>query len=231
MYVATGEGFIFNRGIRPGSYLRSAADIELNPQVSGMFVDRGVGARLHYERADGKLRWQRLELRAAARREIGPFQLYARSDAGTLFGAPVPQAMFEIGRGEGLSAFGYKEFGGDRAAIVRAVAGYTFPFLRAPIHLPSQLIVPGLAPGVAVGIHTAWAGVSGPDAERALLELGTKVDASTGATIPVSRPTDGMRASAEVLLTFFGGALAVGATRQIDKQAPWKLTGRIGQGF
>ncbi len=231
LYVATGEGFIFNRGIRPGSYLRSAADIELNPQVSGMFVDRGVGARLHYERADGKLRWQRLELRAAARREVGPFQLYARGDAGTLLGAPAPQAMFEIGRGEGLSAFGYKEFGGDRAAIMRAVAGYTFPFLRAPIHLPSQLIVPGLAPGVAAGIHSAWADVSGPDAERALLELGTRFDPATGATILVSRRTDGVRASAEVLLTFFSGALAVGATRQIDKRAPWKFTGRIGQGF
>jgi hypothetical protein len=231
LYVATGEGFIFNRDIRAGSYMRSAADFEVNPQVSGMFVDRGVGARLHYERADGKLHWQRLELRAAARREVGPFQLYARGDAGTLFGAPAPQAMFEIGRGEGLSAFGYKKFGGDRAAIVRAVAGYTFPFLRAPIHLPSQLIVPGLAPGVAAGIHSAWADVSGAAAERALLDLGTKVDPATGGRIAVSRPTDGVRASTEVLLTFFSGAVGIGAARQVDRHAPWKFTGRIGQGF
>src|SRR4029078_482007 len=61
LYVQ-GEGFIPNRGIEPGSYFRSFAAIEINPQVTGLFVDRGVGARLQYERADGTLSWQRVEL-------------------------------------------------------------------------------------------------------------------------------------------------------------------------
>ena len=231
LYVGKGEGFRPNRGIREGNYVRTVAALEHNSQVSGLFVDRGVGARIRYERADGDLRWQRLELRTAARRELGPFQLYARADAGTLIGEPAPQAMFEIGSGEGLSAYGYKEFAGNRAALTRAVAGYTFPVLRAPIRLPSNLILPGLAPGVAAGIHAGWAEVSGAGARRALIALGTTRDTLTGELVALSRPTDGVRATAEFLVTFFNGALAFGVTRPIDTSGPWKFTGRIGQGF
>ena len=231
LFIASNGGFRPNRGIREGSYARTTAALELNPEVSGMFVDRGVGARLYYERADGSLRWQRAEVRTAARREIGPFQLFARGDAGAVFGDTPPQALFEIGSGEGLSAYGYKEFAGDRAALGRAVLGYTFPFLRAPIHLPGELIVPGIAPGLAAGIHAGWTKVSNQKAAIALLELGTVTDSATGLVTPISRPTDGVRASAEFLVTFFNGALAAGITRQIDRQGPWKFTARLGQGF
>jgi hypothetical protein len=196
-----------------------------------MFVDRGVGATIHYERADGDLRWQRLELRTAARREVGPFQVYARGDAGTLLGSPSPQVMFELGGDLGLSAYDYKEFAGDRAALVRTVVGYTLPVLRAPIRLPSLLVLPGLAPGVAAGVHGGWAEISGAKARQALLELGSIPDSAGNLTIPLSRPTDGMRASAEFLVTFFSGALAFGVTRAIDQPDKWKFTGRIGQGF
>jgi hypothetical protein len=230
LYVAKGEGFRPNRGIREGNYVRSAASIEMNPQVSGLFVDRGVGLTVRYERADGDLRWQRLEARAAVRREVGPFQVYARGDAGTLLGEPAPQVMFELGGDLGLSAYDYKEFAGDRAALVRSVIGYTFPFLRAPMRLPSLLILPGLAPGIAAGAHGGWAEISSDKARAALLELGSVTD-SAGNVIPLSRPTDGMRASAEFLATFFSGALALGVTRPIDQPGKWKFTARIGQGF
>ncbi len=225
-----GDGFRPNRGIVEGDYVGTIVSLELNPQVSGMFVDRGVGARVLYQRADGDLRWQRVEVRGAARREIGPIQLYARADAGALLGEPVPQALFEIGRGEGLSAYGYKEFAGDRAAMFRAVAGYTLPLLRAPMRVSGSIFVPGVAPGLAVGIQTAWTGISSEEAERAVLKLGSTVD-SAGVLRPVSRATEGTRGSAEVLLTFFSGALAVGVTRPIDRAGPWRLTARVGQGF
>ena len=231
IFVGPGEGFRPNRGIREGNYFRTVAAIDLNPEISGMFVDRGVGVRIYYERADGNLRWQRLEFRLAARREIGPFQLYARGDAGTLLQKPAPQVLFELGGDEGLTAYGYKEFAGDNAAIGRAVLGYTFPFLRAPIQLPSQLIVPGIAPGIAAGIHAGWTEISNAAAQRTLMELGTRIDSVTGLAVPISRPTNGVRASAEFLLTFFNGALAAGVTRVIDRPGPWKFTARMGQGF
>lgn len=230
LYVG-GDGFRPNRSIDAGKYFRTAAALELNPHVSGLFVDRGVGARISYERADGDLRWQRLELRAAARRELGPFEVFARTDAGTLLGAPVPQALFEIGGTDGLSSYGYKEFGGDRAATARAVVGYNLPILRAPLRLPSNLVLPGIAPGVAAGIHAGWADASGEAAQNALLRLGSRIDSATGLLVPLSRPTDGIRATAEVLLTLFSGAVSLGVARPIDQPGAWKFTARIGQGF
>lgn len=231
LYVAKEGGFIANRGIEEGSYFRTVADLQINPQVSGMFVDRGVGAQLHYERADGNLSWQRIEARLAARRELGPFQLYARGDAGILPGTPVPQAIFEIGSEQGLSSYGYKEFAGDRAAIVRTVLGYTLPILRAPIRLPGQFIFPGLAPGIAAGVHGAWTEISSDDARAAVLQLGVTPGVGDAPDIPFSRATDGVRASAEFLATLFSGAVAFGVTRPIDHPGKWKFTWRISQGF
>ncbi len=231
IYEAEGEGFRPVRGITEGNYIRTAATIEINPHVSGLFVDRGVGLTMHYERADGDLRWQRVEVRTAARREVGPFQVYARGDAGTLLGAPAPQVLFELGSEVGLSSYEYKEFVGDRAALLRTVVGYTFPILRAPIRLPSLLILPGISPGVAAGIHGGWTEISGARAQQAVNQLGSPFDIEGNPSIPIPRATDGMRASAEFLVTFFSGALAVGVTRAIDQPDKWKFTGRIGQGF
>lgn len=231
LFVDAGEGFRPVRGIREGNYFRTVAALELNPEISGLFVDRGMGARIYYERADGSVRWQRLEARLAARREFGPFQLYAHGDAGTLLGTAAPQALFELGGDEGLTAYDYKEFAGDNAALGRAVVGYTLPFLRAPIHLPSRLIIPGLAPGLAAGIQAGWTEISSPAAERALLELGSRIDPLTGSTVTISRPTNGVRASAEFLFTLFNGALSAGIARPIDTHGPWKFTARMGQGF
>jgi hypothetical protein len=137
--------------------------------------------------------------------------------------------MFEMGGDLGLSGFEYKEFAGDRAALVRTVVGYTFPILRAPIRLPSALVIPGLAPGVAAGVHGGWTEISSDAARAALLKLGTRT--TPNGLVPLSRPTDGVRASAEFLVTFFSGALAVGVTRPIDESSKWKFTSRIGQGF
>jgi hypothetical protein len=231
LYVQKGYGFRPNRGIREGNYVRTSAAIEMNPQVSGLFVDRGVGLSVFYDRGDGDLAWQRLSARTAARRELGPFQIFARADAGALLGEPIPQEMFELGGDLGLPGYDYKEFAGDRAALVRTVIGYTFPILTAPIRLPSKLLLPGLAPGVAAGIFGGWTELSSEAAKRALIGLGTKPDSVSGLPVPLSRATGGMRASAEFLVTFFSGALAFGVTRPIDHPAGWRFTGRIGQGF
>lgn len=229
LYVAKNGGFRPNRGIEPGNYFRTVASFDINPQVSGLFVDRGVGLSGSYERADGDLRWQRLEAHVAARRELGPFQLFSRGDVGTLLGTPQPQEMFELGGDLGLAGFDYKEFAGDRAALIRTVLGYTFPVLRAPIRLPSALVLPGLAPGIAAGVHGGWTEVSSDAARAALFKLGTRV--TENGLVPISQPTERMRASAEFLVTFFSGALALGVTRPIDEPSKWKFTSRIGQGF
>ena len=73
--------------------------------------------------------------------------------------------------------------------------------------------------------------MSSDAAEKALLELGSTLEPQSSKMVPLSRPTGGMRASAEFLATFFSGALALGVTRPIDQAGKWKFTGRIGQGF
>jgi hypothetical protein len=226
-----GAGFRPNRHIAAGEYVRTAATLELNPQVSGLFVNRGVGTRFHYERADGELDWQRAELRVAVRRELGPFDLYARGDAGAVLGEPVPQVLFELGRREGLSSYGYKEFVGDRAALARALVGYTFPVLRAPMILPGRLVVPGLAPGLAVGVHGGWTQLSSDAARDAALALVSGPDWPIVDPDSLPRETDGIRASGEILATFFSGALSIGMTRPLDGSGGWRFLARIGQGF
>jgi hypothetical protein len=226
-----GEGFRENRGIAAGRYFRTVASLETNPAVTGLFVNRGVGARLLYDRADGEIDWQRIELRLTARREIGPFDLYARGDGGILAGPVVPQALFEIGSREGLGGYGYKEFAGDRAALGRALLGYTFPVLRAPIMLPSRIFVPGLAPGLAVGVSGGWTEISSPEAAAAVQALGVTVDPVTGEFMAVSRATGGVRGSVELLATFFSGALSFGVARPLQGDRGWGFTWRIGQGF
>jgi hypothetical protein len=225
------SGFRPVRGIREGDYLRSVATLEWNPRVSGLFLERGVGGRLRYERADGEVDWQRLELRAFARRELGPFNLMGRLEGGMLLGEPAPQAMFEIGRDEGLAAYDYKEFGGDRAAVARLVLGYNFPVLRQPIVLPSRLVLPGLAPGMSVGLQGGWAELSGERARLALLELGSRADTLGGDVVPLSRPTGGVRATADLRLTFFGGAASIGIARAIDHPDRWRFVWTLGQAF
>lgn len=225
------SGFRAVRGIHEGDYLRSVATLEWNPQVSALFLDRGIGGRLRYDRADGDVRWQRLEARVVARRELGPFHLIGRADGGMLLGPIAPQALFEIGRDEGLSAYGYKEFGGDRAAIGRALVGYTFPWLRAPIILPSRLILPGLAPGVSVGVQAGWAEASSERARVALGQLAVADDTSLVLRAPPSRPTDGIRATADLRLTFFSGAASIGVARAIDRADRWKFVATLGQAF
>jgi hypothetical protein len=229
LYVE-GAGFRPNRGIRPGRYVRTLAVVELNPNVSGMFVDRGVGARVKFERADGDLRWNRAEVRLAARRELGPLQLYARSDAGAVFGGVAPQVLLELGRSEGLTGYGYKEFVGDRAATARGVVGYTLPVLRAPMRVGDGLFVPGIAPGLAAGIQAGWTDLSNDAARAAALELSPLTDGS-GVPIPIATTTGGIRSSAEFLLTFFSGSVAVGVARPLDRSGPWRFTARIGQAF
>ena len=83
---------------------------------------------------------------------------------------------------------------------------------------------------MAAGVHGAWTEISSAEARAAVLELGITPGVN-GTDIPFSHATDGVRASAEFLATFFSGALAFGVTRSIDHPDKWKFTARIGQGF
>ncbi len=227
-----------NRGVTAGHYARAAIELALNPDVSAEFVRPGVGALLRYEAAAGDLTWQRIDLRVSARQNTGPFTYATRLDAGALFGTtPPPQQLFELGSGQGLPGYGYKEFAGDRAAVVRGLVMYRLPLWRSPMRIFGRPWLPPVGPAIALGIQSGAASATNDATKRAIALLGSTEDRigvtplPPGIGTPVSRPSDGFRTSIDAGLRFFGGALGVALARPIDHHAHWGFVVSLGQGF
>jgi hypothetical protein len=200
-----------NRGVENGSYERVAMTIDFHPDVDLVFVRPGVGAQFHYEWAGGDIGWQRIEARLVGRQFAGPFILTARADGGVVTGHTIPpQQLFQIGTLEGLTAYDYKQFGGDQAAVLQTEIGYQLPWLRAPLRL-NRVLLPAVAPELAIGVRSGWAEASTSAARVALLGLGPRVN---------TMPSDGFRTSLDFLVRGFGGALGIGAARALDGRGP-----------
>lgn len=216
-----------NRGVADGSYALGVADLELHPNVTGDFVQPGVGLRAHYEVGSGDLGWQRAELSLAARKYVGPVSLAAHADAGLVAGsAPPPQKLFELGGNEALPGYDYKEFVGDRAALFRTFASYRFGLWRRPIRVWQNLTLPGVSPGLALSAQGGWTELSSVGARSSALALG--VD---DAGVPISAPTHGMRATVGGGITLFSDLLHVGVARPVDHPAPWRFVLGYGGAF
>jgi hypothetical protein len=177
--------------------------------VTGETLAPGFGAQLLYEVAAGELDWQRAEARVALRKYWHGVVLATRIDAGTVIGdALPPQVLYELGGSMSLPSYEYKQFGGDRAAIGRAMAGYHFPIFRTPRRL-GFFVIPGLSPGIGAGIESGWAEASSASGRAALARLG-------------SVPSQRVRATADYRLTFLSGAMGVGMARPIDQAGRWE---------
>ncbi|MEO7368109.1 MAG: hypothetical protein ABIZ36_09135, partial [Gemmatimonadaceae bacterium] len=88
-----------------------------------------------------------------------------------------------------------------------------------------SLYVPGLAPGFAAGIQGGWTRFSNDAARESLSRLGA------GAVTPVSRATDGIRATFGFGVTLFSGNFHLGVARPIDSGAKWRLAAGFGPSF
>ena len=225
-----------NRNVLAGSYFRSAVTLDLHPGIDAGFVREGIGAHLHYEVAGGSIAWERAEVRLVADRTWGPFTAVARADAGIVAGTVIPpQQLFEIGSVEGLLAYDYKQFGGDRAAVWQGEMRYALPLWNSPLRLGS-FVLPSPSPALAVGFQSGWADAGTVAASRALVALGSRVDPrtnivlrdSTGTPIPASRPSDGVRTSINVIVRFFGGAAGAGVAQSLDRGSRLQFVVRIG---
>lgn len=223
-----------NRPVADGGYGRVLAQLELDPDMAAQGLRPGVGALASVEAGRGDLDYMRLEGRIVARRQRGNTMVMLRGDAGALLAdRPPPQQLFEMGgRGPVLSGYDYKEFAGDRAALGRLLAMYTFPVLRAPIRLTRTIALPGLSPGVSVGWQSGWASVGDREASAAAVRaMGVRfdpktgkavIDPATGLPFPASRPTDGVKSSYDLRLRFFGGTASFGAARAVERGAKWR---------
>jgi hypothetical protein len=232
--VRSDSGFRFNRGVDPGRYGVASVRLELHPDVNAEFLRPGVGASLRVDAASGDIAWQRAELRLSARRAIGHVIYAVRADAGLVSGDRIPaQQLFELGENQNLPGYGYKEFAGNQAAVLRGLAMVPLPLWRAPVRV-GRWVFPGIAPMVSLGVQSGWAATTNSAAREAVARLGTvgdSVDGRPGTTDarPVSRPTDGVKSSIDFRLRFFGGALSVGTARAVDRHQPWRLVVGLAQ--
>jgi len=225
--VAGGGSFRPNRGAAEGNYALGTFDAELHPGVSGDFLQPGLGGSVRYEVGRGTLEWQRAEVMLAARKYLGRFALSVQADAGAVYGAVIPpQKLFEVGGSGTLPGYDYKEFAGDRAALIRSQITYAFPLWRRPHRLWRTLFIPGFAPGIAAGLQGGWTSISTDAARTAVTALG-----AAWSPTPVSRATDGFRATAGIGLTFFSGSAHIGVARPIDHKAPWRFVWGLGHNF
>ncbi|MDB4888405.1 MAG: hypothetical protein JWL61_260, partial [Gemmatimonadetes bacterium] len=216
------DDFRLNRGVSEGSYALGSVDVELHPGISGDFVQPGVGAKLHFEAGRGDIDWRRAEVILAGRRYYGPIALSAEAQGGAVFGAVIPpQQLFELGGSAGLSGYDYKQFAGDRAALFRSYASYQFPLWRVPIRVRNY-VIPGLSPGLAVGLQGGWTELSSNAARVAVRNLGA---------LPMPVASDGIRATIGAGITLFNGSVHIGTARPIDQPAPWKLAIGFGPAF
>lgn len=222
-----------NRPVREGRWWRSAVRLDVAPGVRADLVRPGLGGTLRWTRGDGDLAFHRVEARLEARGQRGPWTGAARLEGGLLVGDLLPQQLFELGGGERLAGYEYKEFAGDRAALFGGLAMYDLPLLRAPrrLRIPFWRTVwlPGPAPALSAGIEGGWTGASSEAARRAVRSLGERTDSTTGVVEPLSRPSGRTRLSVDARLRFFGGALSVGAARAIEPGARWRFVVGTGQ--
>jgi hypothetical protein len=203
-----------NRPVDPGRYALTRLTLEHGRSVHVGSLRPGLGATLILEHAAGDLAWRRLEGRLHLRTGHGPWTFAARLDAGIVDSdAPPPQTLYEIGTATTLPGYRYKEFAGDRAALLRGTIRYDPGLLDTPIRL-GGLILPGLSPAPAVQWHAGWTDAS--DAAAPIVQaLG-------------SRPTGGIRSSIDVLLTFFGGSIGFGLARPLDRHDDWSFVFAMG---
>jgi len=212
----TGKDFLINRNAWAGRYGRAMVSLEVHPRVAHESLSPGVGARILYELASGELDWQRVEARLALRKYWRGFVLGSTLDGGVVFGAaPPPQTMYELGGYETLPSYGYKEFGGDRAALGTGLIAYHFPVWRTPRRV-KFFVIPGLSPGIGAGIQGGWTEASSDAARAALLALGDD------GIPPLSRPTDRIRATVDLRLTILSGAIGGGIARPVDQRGRWR---------
>jgi len=225
--LASGEPMRENRGVAEGRYARTAFTLDWRPDVSGEFLRTGLGARLHYERGDGELDYQRIEGRVASRYNKGPLTLATRTDAGVVVSdAPPPQQLFELGRTQGLPGYEYKEFAGTQAVLSRALVMWRLPLLESPIRLTQRFWLPAPTPALAWSVQAGWTDAPSAAAHRSVSQLGFTCQRPAPSTegsppalpvcMPVSQTTDGWRASMGFGLRFFGGAVSWMAAKPLD---------------
>ncbi len=216
-----------NRGIYTGSYFRTLATLDINPDISAQFVRQGWGFQLLYDGGFGDLNYSRLQGRAVARKDFSRAYIVGVIQAGTTLGDSIPpQQLFEVGGAVGLPGYEYKQYAGNKGVLGRVRLTVPIPLFTLGGALNKALSIPTSQPSISFGYQGAWTSISNPGAQAAVTALGyefdtgtgqTPVDSTTGQPLPASVASGGWRSSVDVRVGFFGGALAVGVAKALVK--------------
>jgi len=213
-----------NRAVLEGRYARSALTFDWRPDVNGDMMRVGYGGRVYYERGDGDLNYQRIEVRGATRWNSGRVTVAGRVDVGQVSGRVIPpQQIFELGSSEALPGYGFKEFAGDRAALFRGVAMYRLNFWNVPVPITRRLWLPNPAPALAVGLQAGWTEISSNAARVAIAQMSVHDPNLLATWRPASRASGGVRATVTGGVRFFGGAVGALVAHPIDEPGKWRL--------
>ena len=218
------ERFRDNRPILAGRYVRSALTFDWRPDVNGDLMRVGYGGRVYYERGDGNINYQRVELRGAMRWNSGRVSLAARADAGQVFGAVLPpQQLFELGSSEALPGYGFKEFAGNQAALFRGGIMYRLNRWNVPLPLTRRFWLPSPSPALSLGLQAGWTETSTAAARAAVAQFSIPDPNSLALWRPVSQASGGVRATLTGGVRFFGGAVGILLARPIDHGGGWRF--------
>lgn len=234
-----GGKFRQNRNLTEGSYWRTRAVLDWNPDVSPLFAQDGIGFKAEFENGTGDLDYSRVEGRIVVRKSFNRVFFIAKLyGAALLSDNPPPQQLMEMGGPVGLPGYEYKEFAGNRAALFRIRLTYPLAFLDSPFRIGS-LVLPSIAPALSIGYQAGFAKATtqaARDAVRALGDFQNKdgtiaVDPDTQLPLPASVPSTRPVGSLDVRIGFFGDALAVGFARAIQHGRKTQLILAFGRQF
>ena len=216
-----------NRGIYTGSYFRTLATLDINPDISSRFVRQGWGFQVVYDGGVGDLNYSRIQGRAVGRKDFSRAYIVGVVQAGTTLGDSIPpQQLFEVGGAVGLPGYEYKQYAGNKGVLGRVRLTIPIPLFTLGGAVNKALSVPTSQPSISFGYQGAWTSISNAGSQAAVTALGyffdtgtgqTAVDSVTGVPLPASTASNGWKSSVDVRIGFFGGALAVGVAKPFIK--------------
>jgi hypothetical protein len=205
------ESFLFGEAERfppvspadPGTHAALEGEVRFGRGAGAFNLGNSLIASLRAEGGFGDWSFGRLTGLLAARRDVGPFTLATRLDAGTLAGEAPTQFLFRVGEAEGFKGYGPNEFGGTTAALGRArLLLHLPPYGQGPLARFGFFIIPPLRPALVLSGSAAWTGVA-EDSRDELLRIR-------------ARETDGLLGTTGVGVSFFEDTFVVEWTRPLE---------------
>jgi len=138
--------------------------------------------------------------------------------------------LFELGSSEALPGYEYKEFVGNRAALLRGMVMYRLNRWTAPVRLTRRFWLPSPSPALSLEVQAGWTDISTNAAQLAVAGLESVKDPEPLALWRATPgASNGVRATVAGGVRFFGGAMGLLLARPLDARGTWRVLLTFGQ--